>query len=133
LTPAAALRTVRRLALALPEAEERLSHGSPAFFVRKKQFLHYWNNHHNDGMHTLWCAAPPGAQEMLVAAEPGLFFVPPYVGFRGWIGLNLDHAEGADDIAGAIENAYRTVTPPRLAGRSRAKRGGGGRTAARRD
>jgi hypothetical protein len=113
LRPATALRTVRRLALALPEADERLSHGSPAFFVRKKQFLHYWNNHHDDGVHALWCAAPPGAQEMLVAAEPGLFFVPPYVGYRGWIGLDLDRAEGTDDIAGAIENAWRTVAPRR--------------------
>jgi hypothetical protein len=80
-TPAAALRSVRRICLGLPEAEERLSHGSPAFFVRKRQFVHYWNDHHGHVMHALWCAAPPGAQAMLVAAEPDLFFVPPYVGF----------------------------------------------------
>ena len=127
--PGAALRSVRKICFGLAEAEERLSHGSPAFFVRQRQFVHYWNDHHGDGMHALWCAAPAGAQEMLVAADPELFFVPPYVGFRGWIGLNLDRAEGVDDIAGAIENAYRTVAPPRLAGRSRAQRGGGGRTA----
>ena len=111
--PAAALRTVRRIALAQPEAEERLSHGSPAFFVRKKQFLHYWNNHHDDGWHALWAAAPAGAQEMLVAAEPELFFVPPYVGYRGWIGLNLDRAT-EDEITDVVENAWRTIAPARL-------------------
>jgi hypothetical protein len=111
--PAVALRTVRRIALAQPEAEERLSHGSPAFFVRKKQFLHYWNNHHDDGWHALWAAAPAGAQEMLVAAEPELFFVPPYVGFRGWIGLNLDRA-AEDEITDVVVNAWRTIAPARL-------------------
>ena len=111
--PAAALRMVRRLAMALPEVEEKLSHGSPAFFVGKKQFLHYWNNHHDDGWHALWAAAPAGAQEMLVAAEPELFFVPPYVGYRGWIGLNLDRAT-EDEITDVVENAWRTIAPARL-------------------
>ena len=124
MTPAAALRMVRRLALALPEVEEKLSHGSPAFFVGKKQFLHYWNNHHDDGWHALWAAAPAGAQEMLVAADGQLFFRPPYVGHRGWIGLNLDRADEAD-TAGVVENAWRTVAPPRLAARSFPREGTG--------
>ena len=81
---------LRRICLGLPEATERLSHGEPAFFVlEKKTFVTFANHHHDDRL-AFWCAAPDGFQRMLVEAEPDRFFVPPYVGHRGWLGVYLD-------------------------------------------
>ena len=109
------LRQVREICLALPEATERLSQGSPAFFVRdKKTFVMYLDDHHGDGRLALWCAAPAGMQEALVAGEPAHYFVPPYVGHRGWLGVRLDRGLDFNEIAGAIEDAYLAVAPKRL-------------------
>jgi hypothetical protein len=110
---------VRRVCLALPEVEERPSHGAPTFFVRgKKSFVSIWGHgHHDDDYPHLWCAAPPGAQEELVSGEPDRFFRPPYVGHRGWIGVRLDRHFDADELAEICEEAYRTVAPATLAKR----------------
>jgi hypothetical protein len=103
------------LCLALPGATERLSHGEPTWFIGgKKTFVMFADHHHDDRL-AFWCAAPVGAQEMLVAADPERFFRPPYVGVRGWIGVyldvpNVDWAEIADLIA----DAYCEVAPKRL-------------------
>ena len=103
------LERVRKLCLALPETSERLSHGAPTFFVRdKKSFLTVWHDHHGDGRFALCCAAPEGLQTMLVDADPDKFFVPPYVGHRGWLGLRLDRDLDWDEIAGIVEDAYLT-------------------------
>jgi len=102
--------------LGLPEVVERLSHGSPTFFVRgKKTFVMYLDNHHGDGRLALWCAAPPGTQEELVETEPERFFRPPYVGHRGWIGVRLDRDVDWDEIAGIARAAYLQVAPKSLA------------------
>jgi hypothetical protein len=109
------LERVREICLGLPEVSERLSHGSPTFFVGgKKTFVMYLDNHHDDGRLALWCAAPPGIQEALVHAEPEHYFRPPYVGHRGWIGVHLNKGLDWNEIAGAIEDAYLTVAPKRL-------------------
>ncbi|MFL5841305.1 MAG: MmcQ/YjbR family DNA-binding protein, partial [Thermoleophilaceae bacterium] len=63
----------------------------------------------------LWCAAPEGAQEMLLDAAPDTYFRPPYVGHRGWIGIRLDRGVPDDEVAGVIEDAYLTVAPKSLA------------------
>ena len=110
---AAALKRVRALCLGLPEATERLSHGTPAFFA-KKSFVMFWNDHHRDGRLAVWCAAPEGAQQALIASDPERFFRPPYVGPAGWIGVRLDVRPNWDEIAGIIEDAYRTVAAPKL-------------------
>lgn len=105
---------MRAICLAFPGAEERLSHGAPAFFVGR-QFLMLWpDGHHDHSFPHLWCAAPSGAQEELVSSEPRRFFRPPYVGGRGWIGVRLD--EGIDwvEVAATREEAYRTIAPRRL-------------------
>lgn len=105
-----ALDRVRAICLGLPEATERLSHGSPTFFVRgKKTFVMYLDNHHGDRRLALWCAAPAGAQAELVSAEPDRFFVPPYVGHRGWLGVRLDRDLDWDEVAGIIRDAYQQV------------------------
>ena len=104
------LKRIRAICLALPDTSEKLSHGTPHFFAGKRNFVAYWFNHHGDGRHCIWCAAPEGAQRMLVEADPEHFFVPPYVGFRGWLGVHLDRGLGWDEIAGVVETAHRTVS-----------------------
>ncbi len=108
------VRRVRRICLALPEATERISHGSPAFFCGK-QFVMLWDRgHHDHDFPHLWCAAPPGAQEALTGARSDRFFVPPYVGHRGWLGVRLDGAVDWAEIEDLCEDAYRCVAPKRL-------------------
>jgi hypothetical protein len=110
------LERVRAACLTLPEVEERRSHGAPSFFVRGKRcFVMVMDDHHGDGRFALWCAAPEGMQHALVAGDPESYFVPPYVGHRGWIGVRLDRSLAWDEIAGAIEDAWLEVAPKRLA------------------
>jgi hypothetical protein len=110
-----ALAQVRRRCLALPEATERLSHGSPTFFVQgKKTFVMFLDDHHGDGRLAVWCAAPPGVQANLVEEEPDRFFVPPYVGHRGWLGLRLDRDHDWQELGEVIVDAYRQVAPRNL-------------------
>ena len=108
------LALLRPLCLALPETTERLSHGEPTWFVRgKKTFVTYADQHHDDRL-AFWCAAPPGAQEAFVSSDPHRFFVPPYVGSRGWLGVRLDLDVDWDEIAEIVREAYRAVAPARL-------------------
>jgi hypothetical protein len=76
-------------------------------------------DHHGDGRYAIWCAAGEGVQAMLVDADPEQYFVPPYVGHRGWLGVRLDRDLAWDEIAGAIEDAYLTVAPRSLIEASR--------------
>ena len=106
------LRRIREICLALPETSERLSHGAPTFFVRdKRAFLMVLTNHHGDGRFAIWCAAPDGMQKMLVEADPERFFVPPYVGHRGWLGVRLDRPFEWEELTGIAEDAYAEVAP----------------------
>jgi hypothetical protein len=109
------LARIRAICLALPETSERLSHGAPTFFVRdKRAFVMVMTNHHGDGRFALWCAAPDGMQKMLVEADPERFFVPPYVGHRGWLGVRLDRGLHLDELTGIVEDSYAEVAPPKL-------------------
>lgn len=109
------LTRVRALCLALPEASERLSHGTPAWFVRgKRSFVMFWDDHHGDGRLALWCAARPGAQEAMVADDPDRYFRPPYVGHRGWVGMRVDRSPRWGEVAEVVEEAYRVVAPKSL-------------------
>lgn len=111
----AALADVRRHCLALPEVTERLSHGSPTWFVRdRKTFATFTADHHGDGRLAIWCAAPPGVQAELVETEPDRFFRPAYVGHRGWIGVRLEPPRDDDELARILEDAYRQVAPKTL-------------------
>ena len=107
---------LRAICLALPEVTERPSHSAPTFFVRgKKTFVYLWiGGHHDNQFPHLWCAAPSGVQEELVAVEPERFFRPPYVGPRGWLGVRLDVDLDWQELADICEDAYRTVAPPTL-------------------
>jgi hypothetical protein len=116
------LETIRKICLAFPEASERPSHGEPTFFVGgKRTFATVWDNHHGDGRLALLCAAPPGMQAALVEGDPDRFFVPPYVGHRGWIGFRIDRSFDPGELAGILEDAYAEVAPPRLVEAARQK------------
>ena len=109
------LEKLRELCLALPETSERPSHGAPTFFVRaKRPFVMVLTDFHGDGRFAIWCAAPEGMQKMLVDADPERFFVPPYVGHRGLLGVRLDRGLHWDELAGIAEDAYAEVAPPKL-------------------
>lgn len=109
-------QAVREVCLSFPQAEEFVSHGSPNFRVRKGRiFATYVVNHHGDGRIALWLNAPDGAQEHYMHAEPKHFFVPPYVGPSGWLGVNLDKGVSWRRVAALVREAYEKVAPPRLA------------------
>jgi hypothetical protein len=109
------LDRLRAICLALPEVTEKISHGEPTWFVRKS-FVMFADHHHDDRL-AFWCAAPPGAQEELVAGAPERFFRPPYVGGRGWLGVWLDVPVDWAEIDEIVRDAYRTVAPRRLVAR----------------
>jgi hypothetical protein len=111
----AVIKRLRSVCLALPETTERPSHGAPSFFIRDKRcFLMLLDDHHGDGRFAIWCAAPAGDQQLLVDADPERFFVPPYVGHRGWLGIRLNDGANWDELAGIVEDAYCAVAPKQL-------------------
>jgi hypothetical protein len=69
----------------------------------------FMDNHHHDGRLALWCAAAAGVQAALVDADPDRYFVPPYVGHRGWIGVRLDRGLEPDEVAGVLEDAHEAA------------------------
>ena len=97
---------VRKLCLSLDGVEEKLSHGEPTFFVSKRVFVMYAENHHGDLRYGLWCNAAEGAQEILLEADPENFFYPPYVGCKGWIGLRLDRTAKWETVRSIVKDAY---------------------------
>jgi predicted DNA-binding protein (MmcQ/YjbR family) len=105
---------VRNVCLWLPEVEEFMSHGSPNFRVRGKTFATYVINHHGDGRVGLWLNAADGAQEHHVRSDPKNFYVPPYVGPRGWLGVRLDKGLSWKVIATLVREAYEKVAPAAL-------------------
>ena len=104
---------VRRLCLALPGTSERLSHGEPTFFVGQKVFVMFANNHHGDGHVAVWLPVPPGQQSALVESAPAVYFRPPYVGHRGWVGIELAQVSD-DDLEFHIRTAWRLIAPKRF-------------------
>jgi hypothetical protein len=111
------LHRVRKICATLPETSERLSHGAPTFFARKKVYAMFANNHHNDGHIAVWIPAPPGFQAMLIQTWPRTFFKPPYVGVKGWVGIELDMI-GDEELVSHLSQAWRLVAPkkPRAPG-----------------
>jgi len=105
---------VRRMCMRLPGCEEKLSHGEPTWFVRKRVFVMFANNHHNDGHVAIWIPASPGVQESLIATSPDTFFRPPYVGVKGWVGIELDRV-GDEELAALILDAWKLLAPKSLA------------------
>jgi hypothetical protein len=107
------LQRVRHICLSLPETSEKLSHSEPTFFVHKKVFTMFANNHHNDGHLAVWLPVPVGEQELLIEGSPETFFKPPYVGVRGWVGIELSTINDTE-LASFIQEAWTLVAPKRL-------------------
>ena len=104
------LKRVRRLCHALPGVTEKLSHGEPTFFVNKKVFAMFANDHHADGRIAILIPAQPGEQEALIESWPKTFYRPPYVGVKGWVGIKLDQISD-DDLAQHVREAYWLIAP----------------------
>jgi hypothetical protein len=102
------LARVRRLCMALPEATEKTSHGTPTFFVYKRVFCMFANNHHNDGHIAVWIPTEPGLQATLLKTSPDKYFYPPYVGGAGWIGIELGRIDD-EDLGIHLLEAWRMI------------------------
>jgi hypothetical protein len=109
------LARVRRVCLALPEALEQEAWGEPTFRVKKRLFAMFASarNHHGAGSDGVWCPAPMGVQEILVRSDPDKFFVPPYVGVKGWIGVRVDAVDDAELRSLAVQ-AFCIIAPKKL-------------------
>lgn len=105
---------LRAICLALPEAQEKEAWGDPTFRVRDRISA---MEKRGDGRISLWCKAPPGSQAVLIGADPERFFVPPYVGQKGWVGVRLDRDPDWDEVAELVRRSYRLIAPKRLAAR----------------
>jgi predicted DNA-binding protein (MmcQ/YjbR family) len=108
-------QAVREVLLSFPETEEFVSHGSPSFRVRGKTFATYNINHHGDGRVALGLDAPPGAQQLYTEMEPEYYFVPPYTGPRGWLGIELDKGLSWKAVGARVREAYEKAAPRSLA------------------
>lgn len=104
---------VRKICLALPETFEKLSHGEPTFFVRKKVFAMFSNNHHNDGHVAVLVPAAIGIQEMLIESAPQKFYRPAYVGVRGWVGIELNRVSD-EELKLHLHEGWRLIAPSKL-------------------
>jgi hypothetical protein len=109
------LELARTYCLQLPEVLERLSHGEAAFFIQtKKCFVMFANNHHNLGWVALWVAATLDFQQAMLQQNPSAYFIPPYVGHRGWLGIRLDTDLTWEILENHLLEAYCCVAPKRL-------------------
>ena len=100
---------IREWCMSWPDVTERLSHGEPTWFHRDKRSFATTADHHHDDRVAVWLAAPTGARDPLVEAEPERYFVPPYVGHRGWIGVYLDVDVDWSRVEELIGDAYHTI------------------------
>lgn len=115
--PELPLARVREAALALPSTCEKLSHGSPGFFIENgKAFAYFWHNHHNDG-ETVAIVKTSGRdeQQALIEADPDFYYAPPYLGPSGWIAMRLDGADmDWSRVEDRIATSWEMVAPRRL-------------------
>ncbi len=111
------LYRVRASCVALPEVREKVSHGEPTWFAGGGKAFAMFADHHHDDRVAVWVAAPDGAQGRLVADDPDCYFVPPYVGGRGWVGIRLDVPDvDWDRVEQVVRDGYRTVASRALVG-----------------
>jgi predicted DNA-binding protein (MmcQ/YjbR family) len=109
------LARLRAICLALPEANERISHGEPTWFAGKGKVFAMLDDHHHGSPHlSVWLPAGLGAQEALIESDPRRYFRPPYVGSSGWVGVVLDTHPDWSQVAWLVEQAFRLVAARRL-------------------
>jgi predicted DNA-binding protein (MmcQ/YjbR family) len=111
----AILDRLRAICLALPEAQEKISHGEPTWFAGKGKVFAMFDDHHHGAEHvSVWLPAPAGAQEVLIANDPKRFWRPPYLGHRGWVAIALDTKPKWGLVADLVLEAYRLVATKKL-------------------
>lgn len=103
---------LRAFCLGLPEAQEVDTFGRMAFRVRNKIFA--MPRERNESRPSFWCKAAPGVQTLLVTGDPETFYAPPYVGPKGWIGIDLDANADLDYVTALLEESYRLIAPRKL-------------------
>jgi hypothetical protein len=113
---------LRAICLAFPEATEKLSHGEPTWFVRGKVFAMLDDHHHGADRLAAWLPAALGVQDLIVRKDPKRYFVPPYVGGRGWIGVRIDGRPDWKLVGTLVRDAYTQVAPKRLLNMGGARR-----------
>jgi hypothetical protein len=115
------LSQLTEISLALLEAVRRCLGSHAAFLVRKKTFAYFLNDHHGDGIVAVTCKVLPGDNAALAAAQPDRFYLPSYIGPRGWVALRLDAGDvDWEEVAELVRGSYLLVAPKRLAERVRA-------------
>ena len=108
------LERLRSICLALPEVSEKETWSDPTWRVGDRIFAMQKGNYEG-GRPSVWFKAPPGAQDVLVRSAPERFFVPPYVGHKGWVGLWLDGRRvDWDEVTDLVDESYRLIAPRRL-------------------
>lgn len=114
--PRSPIHRLRKICLALPEADEVKAWGEPTFRVRNKLFAMYASasNHHGRGRHAVWCKATHITQEIVVGRWPTRYFVPPYVGPSGWFGIYLEAKTDWKKVSDRLRESYRLSAPKRL-------------------
>jgi len=107
------LARVREIAMEQPLATERVSHGHPGWFIQKSpQFASFMDHHHGVDWIAVWLACPEGSRDSLLERDPDTYFVPPYLGSRGWVGVRLDDATDWEGVADLIDDSWNTVAKP---------------------
>ncbi len=107
------LERLRAIITAWPETREKLSHGTPTWWGGRKTFATFTDDHHGDGRVAVWVKSTFDEQELRVEADPETFFVPPYLGPSGWVGMRLDRDPDWEEVEGLLEEGYRMVAPKR--------------------
>ena len=114
----ACLTRLTRICLALPEAARRDCNSHASFLVRQRIFAYFLNDHHSDGIVSVACKVLPGDNTALSSAQPERFYLPAYIGPRGWIALRLDRGDTDwDEVAELVATSYRLTAPKRLSAR----------------
>jgi predicted DNA-binding protein (MmcQ/YjbR family) len=109
---------VSAVCLALPEATRELKGGHASFQVRKKVFAYFLNDHHGDGIVSVCARVLPGDNQRLVNSDPAKFYLPAYIGPRGWVGLRLDAGEvDWEEVEELVTGSYQLVTASRSTSR----------------
>ena len=112
------LARLSKICLALPETSRELMNSHATFRVRKKVFAYFLNNHHGDGIVAVTCKALPGDHKALVESDPARFYLPAYIGSRGWVALRLDVGEiDWEEVSELVAGSYKLVAPKTLAAR----------------
>ena len=109
------LARLTEIALALPEATRQIYGSHVQFFVRKKTFAYFLDNHHGDGIVAVTCKVLPGDNKLLAEAQPRRFYLPDYLASRGWVALHLDVGKiDWSEVKELLGSSYGLIAPPRL-------------------